>query len=164
MRRAASAALTAGAAPVVVVLGANVDIVALALTGMHGLTLVTNDRWSEGLASSLAAGVNAVLAIAPESDGVLITVTDQPLVGSDALQRLLSSFDEDHRLVAAEYSGTIGVPAVVGYEHFKEVCSLAGDAGAGRWLRTRLEVVTRVPVPDAAMDVDTDDDATRYLS
>lgn len=163
MRRAASAAIAAGAIPVVVVLGANAEIVATALSDMDGVTLVTNDRWSAGLASSLAAGINTVLTIAPESDGILITVADQPLVGSNALQQLLSTFDQDHRVVAAEYAGTIGVPAVVGCEHFKEVCSLTGDAGAGRWLRTRLEDVTCVPMADAATDIDTRDDATRHL-
>ncbi|MGI8509688.1 MAG: nucleotidyltransferase family protein [Gemmatimonadaceae bacterium] len=163
VRRAASAAIAAGAAPVVVVLGANADIVAMALSGIDGVTLVANDRWSEGLASSLAAGISAAVTIAPESDGILITVADQPRIGSGALRRLLSTFDQDHRLVAAQYAGTIGVPAIVGCEHFKEVCSLTGDAGAGRWLRTRLDDVTCVPMNDAAADIDTHDDATRHL-
>lgn len=163
MRRATIAAIAAGATPVAVILGANAGIVAMALSGMNGVTLVTNDRWSEGLASSLAAGIDAVLTVAPESDGVLITVADQPLVGVAALQQLLSAFDKDHRLVAAAYSGAVGVPTVVGFEHFKELCSLTGDAGAGRWLRTRLEAVTCVPMPEAAIDIDTHGDATRHL-
>ncbi len=163
IRQAAQAAIAAGASPVIVVLGANADVVAPALHSLNGVTLTTNHRWHDGLASSLAAGVTAVMVSAPETDGILIAVSDQPLIDAIALRRLVEKFNEHHRLVAAEYSGTIGVPAIVGREHFDALCALEGDTGAGRWLRTRLAHVTRVPTPDAAIDVDTARDAERHL-
>lgn len=163
VRRVAHAAIAAGASPVIVVLGANADAVALAVHGINGVMLVTNHNWHDGLASSLAAGVTAVIASAPDSDGILIAVSDQPLVNTIALRGLMDEFNEDQRLVAAEYSGTVGVPAIVGREHFKDLCSLEGDTGAGRWLRTRSAHVMRVPMPDAAIDVDTARDAEHHL-
>jgi len=163
IRRATHAAIAAGASPVVVVLGANADAVARALHGIDAVISVTNDNWHDGLASSLAAGVTAVMTRAPETDGILIAVSDQPLVDAVALRQLMENFSGDQRLVAAEYSGTIGVPAIVGREHFDALCALEGDTGAGRWLRTRSAHVTRVPMPDAAIDVDTAHDAERHL-
>lgn len=161
MAHAATAALAAGASPVIVVLGANAAVIAPVLGGIDDLHLVTNERWKEGLASSLAAGVSAALATEPDIDAILIAVSDQPLVDAAALGQLMQTFNHDVRLVAAEYAGTVGVPAVVGREYFDDLCSLRGDAGAGRWLRARLDSVTCVPVPDAAFDIDTVADAER---
>lgn len=161
VRRAAAAALAAGARPVVVVLGAHADAVRPALEGLAGVAAVTHAAWAEGLASSLAAGVRALLDAAP-CDGVLLTLADQPLVDAAALRSLLDRFDEAHRVVAAAYAGTVGAPAVIGREHLADLlATLAGDAGAGRWLRARLPLVTRVPLPAAALDVDTAEDAAR---
>jgi CTP:molybdopterin cytidylyltransferase MocA len=160
VRRAAAAALAAGAAPVVVVLGAHAAAVAPALAGLPGLTVMTHEGWAQGLASSLGAGIRALTAMA-RCDGVLITLADQPLVDATALRALVAVFDDTRRIVAAEYGGAVGVPALIGQEHLHELLQLSGDAGAGRWLRARLPAVTRVPVPGAAVDVDTLDDLGR---
>jgi len=160
VRRAAVAAVAAGAAPVVVVLGAHAAAVAPVLTGVPGVTVMTHEGWAEGLASSLAAGLHTLTSMAA-CDGVLITLADQPLVDATALRALRAAFDDTRRLVVAEYGGAIGVPALVGREHLGELLQLPGDAGAGRWLRARLPDVTRVPVPGAAFDIDTLDDLAR---
>jgi len=161
VRRAAVAAVDAGASPVFVVLGARADEVERALDGLAGVTLLRHEGWAEGLASSLAAGVRAAAADA-SCDGVLLTLADQPLVDAAALRTLLDAFGPARRIVAAEYAGTVGAPAVIGREHLDDlVVRLTGDAGAGKWLRARLTDVTRVPLPAAELDVDTADDAAR---
>jgi CTP:molybdopterin cytidylyltransferase MocA len=160
VRRAAAAALAVGADPVLVVLGAHALAVAPALDDLPGLRLMTHEGWAQGLASSLATGIRALGELASR-DGVLVTLCDQPLVDGPALRALLAAFDGPRSIVAAEYDGTVGVPAVVGRDHLGELLQLSGDAGAGRWLRARLDTVTRVPLPDAAFDVDTLEDMTR---
>ena len=160
VRRAAAAALAAGAASVVVVLGAHADAVAVALAGLP-VTLHRHGRWSDGMASSLAAGI---AALGDGCDGTLLTLVDQPLVDTPALAELLAVFDATHRVVAAEYAGTLGAPAVVAHEHLPSLlASLSGDTGAGRWLRAHAAQVTRVPLPAAAFDVDTAADAERLM-
>lgn len=157
VRRAARAARDAGARPVVVVLGAQADAVAAALDALAGVQVVTHAGWRDGLAGSLAAGLDA-LGIAPPLDGVLLTVCDQPRVDAAALGVLLAAFSGAGAAVAAEYAGTVGVPAVVGREHLDGLRALTGDAGAGRWLRAHPALVRRVPMPAAAFDVDTEAD------
>ena len=163
VRRAARAALAAGASPVIVVLGAESERVRVALDGLAGVELLLNERWTDGLASSLTAGVRALLAAAP-IDAVLVTLTDQPLVGVTELTSIIARFTDAHRIVAAEYAGVVGVPAVVAREHVDALLGLSGDRGAGAWLRSQGDRVVRVPMPAAAMDVDTPSDAARLAA
>ncbi len=160
VRRAVAAAVEAGADPVVVVLGAHAALVEATLSGLQPVRAVVNRSWESGLASSLSAGLRAITDDG-SCDGVLVMLTDQPLVDAKSLRRLLSAFDSDHRLVAAEYAGVVGVPAVFGREYFGELMELTGDVGAGAWLREQSSQVTRIPILDAAVDIDTPSDAAK---
>lgn len=153
------AALNAGAHPVLVVLGSDAARIAPQLN-IPSAQIVTNENWESGLASSLAAGLRAITAN-HTCDAVMVTLADQPNVGAAALKRLTSAFDANHRIVAAAYAGTIGVPAIFGSEHVPALLLLKGDAGAGRWMRARMSEVTGVPLPEAELDIDTQADAAR---
>ncbi len=157
VRRIAGAAVEAGADPVIVVLGANADAVSPALEDLDGVRWIVNDRWRDGLASSLAAGVREVFSDAA-IDGVLVTLADQPLVNANALGKLITAFGAGRRIVASAYGGTVGVPAVFAREHADALMRLEGDAGAGSWLRSRPDEVTRIPLEAAAFDIDTSSD------
>jgi CTP:molybdopterin cytidylyltransferase MocA len=166
--RAAEAALLAGADPVIVVLGANAATVATALSGIP-VTAAINPEWKSGVGTSVATGVRAVLERARAVDAVLITLADQPLVSNTALRRLLDPWTSSHRgserrlqstIAAAAYGGTIGVPAVFGRARFEELCSRPPTAGAARLLRHAVRV-RRVPIPEAAFDIDTPNDLER---
>ncbi|GLC25974.1 4-diphosphocytidyl-2C-methyl-D-erythritol synthase [Roseisolibacter agri] len=163
VRRAARAVLEAGATPVVVVLGAESERVRTALDGLAGIELLVNERWSDGLATSLTSGVRTLLAIALV-DAVLLTLADQPLVGAPELAALVARLTDSRGIVAAEYAGIVGVPAVVAREHVDALLGLSGDRGAGAWLRSLGDHVVRVPMPAAAMDVDTPSDAARLAA
>jgi CTP:molybdopterin cytidylyltransferase MocA len=160
VRRTAVAALEAGAIRVIVVLGANAGTIAPALVGLTLVDVVVNPEWESGLASSLVTGLSAFIAD-DSCDAVLVTLADQPLVDGAALRRLIAAFDDEHRIVAAAYDGTIGVPAVFGREHLDDLMRLTGDRGAGSWLRARQSEVTRVPLYSAAIDIDTPSDVAR---
>ncbi len=158
VRRAARAASEAGADPVFVVLGCEEARIACALEGVASVAIVQNERWRDGLASSLVAGMREVLRLDRRADAVLIMAADQPLVGAIELCRLLDGLKEGHRIVAAEYDETVGVPAVIGCEHLAALLALEGDAGAGRWLRAQGGAVRRIHMEEAAVDIDTASD------
>ncbi len=157
MRRAADAAREAGASPVFVVVGAAADQVVPALNGIENVRCITNAEWKNGLASSLALGLRHVID-ETESDAALVTLADQAFVDGAALASLIGAFDDDHRLVASSYDGVVGVPALFAREYLEELMTLTGDAGAGAWLRERDEIVTRVPLEKAALDIDNPSD------
>ena len=157
VRRAAKAALDAGAKPVMVVLGADAPTIAPEVAKLRNVRTVINTHWATGLASSLATGLRALMEIAG-CDAVLVTLADQPNVDAAALKKLIDAFDSDHRIVAAAYAGTIGVPAIFGCEYVKDLMRLEGDIGAGKWLRDHPDQVTTVDLPEAEMDIDTEED------
>ena len=160
VRAAVKAATASHTSPVIVVLGANRAQVAAELTRLRGVRTVINEHWATGLASSLAVGLRALMEISG-CDAVLVMLADQPGVDAAALKKLITAFDQDHRIVAACYAGTVGVPAIFGSEHVKELMRLTGDKGAGQWLRDHPDQVTTVPLPEAELDIDTSQDAER---
>lgn len=160
VRRAAIAAVEAGAAPVIIVLGAEAEEIMPVLAMLPSVTLVMNDEWETGLASSLATGLRALYRNV-SCDGALVMLADQPLIDAAALTQLLDAFNADDRIIASEYDDTIGVPVIIGREHVPDLMTLKGDAGAGAWLRKRVGQVTRIPMAHAALDVDTPSDAAR---
>jgi CTP:molybdopterin cytidylyltransferase MocA len=161
VRRAALAAASAGLDPVIVVAGKNHEFVEHALIGLERTTVIVNDKWQSGQASSLRAGLDA--ASAAECDGALIMLSDQPLIGRGALDRILAGFSAGHRIVAAAFNKTIGAPVVFGSEFFDDLRKLDGDSGAGKWLRERPSLVTPVQLPEAATDIDTTSDMDAIL-
>lgn len=158
VRRAVAAALDAGASPVFVIVGAESARVGETVKGLRDVVTVENESWREGMASSIAAGIRAVVENG-DADGCLVTLSDQPLVDAVALRSLLDMFSAETRIVAARYEGTLGVPAVFGREHFDDLTRLAGDAGARDWLRARAGRVCGVLMANAAVDIDTPLDA-----
>ena len=140
---------------VTVVLGAHAaDITPL--LRHTGASVVINRDWAEGMASSVRAGVARIPAAA---DGVLLMLADQPAVTADDLRRLQDTWRRQPRCrVAAQYAGTAGVPAIFPREDFAALSGLRGDAGARALLKAGGERVVRVPLPGAAIDIDTPED------
>ena len=157
VRRAVNAALGSGVSEVIVVLGSEAGDIAGAFDGIAQVRTVMNKDWPAGLASSIKAGLEAV----DETDAILITLADQPLVDATDLSRLIARFDETHHIVASTYADTIGVPALFGIEYADDLRALSGDHGAGAWIRSRIADVTIVPLEKAAIDIDTPADAAR---
>ena len=158
--RAVRTAIESDLSPVVLVTGANADEVQAVVSDYDSLLIIRNHEWQAGLASSIAAGLGA-LEHHSAIDGVMITLADQPLVTSSSLGRLIDAFDAHHRIVASGYNETIGVPVVIGREHMIDLLQLAGDRGAAAWIKERVESVTVVPLPEAAVDIDRPDDFER---
>lgn len=163
LRRAASAALASGASPVIVILG---ELAARLRSELDGLpvTAVHNRNWAEGMASSLRCGVRQLQQAAPEVSAVMLLVSDQPLLRPVHLQALWQQQVITGQVVAAEYNGHPGVPAIFPARYFPRLLALQGDQGARALLRkmSPLELVT-FPLPEAATDLDTPTDVLRFI-
>lgn len=143
-----------GAAPVIIVTGAT----AVEATGV---IIVHNPQWRSGMGSSLAAG----LAKVPDSCGAaVIALVDQPLVGPEAVRRLIAAYAAGATVAVAAYDGKPRNPVLLGREHWGEVTALAvGDAGARQFLRAHPDLVTQVECGDTGRpdDIDTPADLER---
>jgi CTP:molybdopterin cytidylyltransferase MocA len=153
-RRGVALLRDGGAAPVVVVSGA----VAVDLPGVLG---VHNPDWRTGMGSSLAAGLGAV----PDGcDAAVIALVDQPLIGPEAVRRLIAAHEAGASVAVAAYHGVPRNPVLIAREHWAAVIKLAvGDTGARPFLRAHPELVTTVECGDTGRpdDVDTVADLER---
>jgi len=77
------------------------------------------------------------------SGGSLLAIEGANGAGKTSLLRLIAGFDDAHRLVAAQYARTIGVPAVIGRQHLAALLALDGDAQAR--VLTALDALTIAP-------------------
>lgn len=140
---------------VTVVLGAHAEQLAPLLKHSPG-SVIVNREWSEGIASSIRAGV---ARLPGSADGVLIVLADQPAVTAEDLRRLVGAWRrQPDYIVAAQYATTAGVPAIFPRTSFPDLGALRGDRGAQLLLHKNPDRVVRVPMPSAAVDVDTPED------
>jgi len=149
-------AMDAGFESVIVVVGAEAQSVMAAIAA-EPVEVAHNDAWESGMGSSIAAGMRRVAAGDP--DVVAILLADQPLVTSAHLIAMAKLLEPTHiHIVAAEYSGTLGVPALFKREMFPLLAALPPGAGARHLLRGARSHIDVYPLPEAAMDVDTPED------
>lgn len=157
IRRAAKALIGAGCSSIVVVLGSEIEGSGKALDGI-GAEIVLNDAWESGMGSSIACGMRSIISASQDVDAVLISLCDQPLVTADKLQPFIQTFSHlKAGIVAAEYDGVAGVPALFSARCFPQLASLKGEKGAREVIRNSPDTVT-IPLPEAAIDVDKEQD------
>jgi molybdenum cofactor cytidylyltransferase len=143
---------------VVVVLGAHAAAIREQIA--TPVEYVENPNWTEGIASSIRAG----LAVLDAPDAVLLMVCDQPRVIPAHLRAIIHAAGTNPGTIAASgYSGVTGVPAVFPRRFFGELVALSGDAGARPVLVRHVSETIVVPCPEAALDVDTTADAVALL-
>lgn len=175
--RGVSLLLEGGADPVLVVTGAAPMPMPLPMSEVR---TVHNPDWRTGMGSSLAAGLRALGAGAVSAGGLgargsgplpadgcgaaVIALADQPLVGPEAVRRLIAAYRDGASVAVASYDGKPRNPVLIAREHWDAVLELAaGDTGARPFLRAYPELVTLVECGDTGSpyDVDTPEDLAR---
>jgi nicotine blue oxidoreductase len=119
---------------------------------------VHNPDWQTGMGSSLATGLRAVEGGAAAA---VIALADQPLVGAEAVRRLIAAHANGATVAVAAYGGKPRNPVLIDQVHWPAVIELAtGDAGARPFLRAHPELVTLVECGDTGSpaDIDTPED------
>jgi len=135
---------------VTVVLGAHAAEMAPAL-GRSQVSLVVNREWGEGIAASIRAGL---LSLPGSCAAALLLLADQAAVTSADLQRLTDMWRRSPRaIVAAQYGGGHGVPAIFPRAEFPALMRLRGEQGAEAVLRSPTVELIGVPMPSAATDI-----------
>jgi CTP:molybdopterin cytidylyltransferase MocA len=123
----------AGCGDIVVVLGAAVDGVDVPAPARG---VVATD-WADGLSASVRAGIGA---LGEHVDSVVLVPVDIPGMTASAVRRVVDA-SGDTGLARASYGGRPGHPVVIARRHWGALLdALAGDEGAGPFLRTRSDV------------------------
>lgn len=158
LQRAVRVAGEAGASPVLVVLGAHRQLIESSID-FQAAKIIVNDRWEEGIASSIRVGIETVEDEASETLGVLLMTSDQPRVTTEHLHRMIEAFSQlPGTAVASVYSGTRGVPAIFPPAAFDGLRALQGDKGARGLLANPPWPVTEIALPGGEIDIDRPED------
>lgn len=140
---------------VVVVLGAHADAI-VAEVDFGRATVIINEDWEEGLASSLRVGLDLLTRMA-RLERVFIALGDQPTVPSHVPAGLLDAAAETPRpAIVPVYRYEQGNPVLFDRSLWPRLMTLTGDTGAAALLRTHPEWVKEVRFQDLPpRDIDT---------
>jgi molybdenum cofactor cytidylyltransferase len=164
LRRTTRFAIEAGCSPVIVVLSRDVTMLTSQVDGLAA-SIVVNGDWQTGMASSLKAGLQAVLLAHPDQAAVMILVCDQPRLNESVLRDLMEVRTvKGSKITASKYHDMLGVPAVFSRVVFSELMELTGEQGARSVMQRNPEQLSWVEFPDGIFDLDTPEDLARLHS
>ena len=163
LRHTIEAAVATGVKPLIIVLGANASLLTPEIDD-NNTQIVINTNWKDGMASSIIAGLTALLEKYPDTERVIFMMCDQPFVTTSLLNNLLITHQQTGKpIVASIYDGVIGVPALFYKSHFKELLQLQGDTGARKIINQDVSEVATVFFAKGKIDIDTADDYENLL-
>lgn len=159
LQRAIRIALEAGASPVFVVLGAHREAIKESVN-LISASIVFNDEWQEGIASSIRAGMLLVQNNAPDTDGILLMTCDQPRITSANLRAIISTFQAQSQpaVTASSYAGVYGIPAIFPPIAWSDLLALHGDKGARSLFLAPPWPLVSVPLAGGEIDIDRPED------
>lgn len=119
---------------------------------LPGATLLSNDEWEEGIASSVRRAARFALEV--RATHLFLFVCDQPFVSACLVDKViaLSKFNPDS-IIACRYGESIGVPALFPDSKYGDLLSLRGDCGA-KSIIGKSEKLEIVDFPEGTCDVD----------
>lgn len=164
VRHIAEVAIASVCQPIAVVLGAHAQRIKPEVSQLP-VQVVENQQWAEGMSSSLRVGMEALNAMNPKLEAVAIALCDQPFVSSQRLNRIVEAYHFTGKaIIASEYSGTLGVPALFSRTLFSELMALKSTEGAKQLIKKHIHEVFSVPFPEGAIDIDTPKDYEQFQS
>ncbi len=162
---AVSTAVKTHFGPVITVVGSDEKKVVNALKSYKDKTaIVVNNAWEGGVSSSILAGLEKIQQMDSDIYGVLIMLSDQPLISVNHLVAMVRShFSSGKKIIASGYGGSFGVPAFFHKSLFHYFDKLEGDKGAKSIISKLKQDVHVIPNPNAELDIDTEEDYKKLL-
>ena len=147
----------------VVVLGANAGLIQTGFESSNTPFIINSD-WQQGMSSSMQAGLHFLMA-KEAIDQVLLMLCDQPFVDASLLDQLINAKESSSKgIVASAYSNTLGVPALFDKRYFVELLELTGSEGAKKVIFNHQAEVHALDFPLGVVDLDTEEDVSKFLS
>jgi molybdenum cofactor cytidylyltransferase len=149
------AILQASIDEVIVVLGHAEEAMRKVLA-QRQVRFVFNPDYHRGMASSIQAGLTA---LPPDTDAVMISLADLPLIQPAELNLLITAFTQakNKTIVVPAFAGQRGNPVIFDLRYRAEMLAIQGDVGCKSIIARHPEAVLEVETPTASIleDVDT---------
>ncbi len=154
IRKVVETITSAGPHEVIVVTGHMSQDITEALAGTN-VRFVHNHDYSNGMGSSIAFGVRAVM---PGSDAVLVCLGDMPDISPATIQALFAAYDPagNVAICVPAYQGISGHPVLFDRMFLSSLGRLEGDSGAKSLLAAWADRVREVDTDDAGILLDID--------
>ena len=110
--------------------------------------------WREGMGSSLSYACSRIL-VKNDYDGILITLSDLPLVSDSDYRKMIDLFESKSDIVATKANNSLGVPAIFGSDYFDELVQIKGEKGAKCLIQKYSRKIKVYDNNRAAVDIDT---------
>jgi molybdenum cofactor cytidylyltransferase len=160
-------ALASQVRPIIIVLGHEAEQVRAHITSytLHpDITIVENDKYLQGMSTSLHLGVELLIAkgykkhVSPsEVDSALIVLGDQPMITSKIIDTLIAIYRTTGKhIVAPLYDGKRGNPVLFDSSLFPELLEVTGDEGGRTVLERHPQEVELVEMSDVLANYDID--------
>lgn len=163
IRHAVTEVVTSYCNPVIVVLGASSDRISSEISDL-AVHITYNTQWQQGMSTSIATGIKALLEMNINFDAVIVALADQPLITSQVYNRSIERYYLNHPLaVASNYNDTIGVPALFDRTLIPELLKMKQKGGAKQLLNKYSDRAFNLDLPEAAIDIDTPADYQKLL-
>ncbi len=148
-------AMNSMANEVYVVLGANAATIQEQID-LSQIKCIVNKDWNKGLGSSIAHAVQYLAKSDKQYDGLLFMLCDQPLIDTDYLNWMISTFtDGVKNIVATAYKQRNGVPVLYHKKYLPLLSTLDGDSGAKEIIAKNREDVIALSAEGKEIDLDT---------
>lgn len=145
-------------APVVVVTGKDSEKFHQYLNDF-AVQIAENIDWQQGMGTSISVGINKLVEIDRDFNGVVLCVCDQPFVTAETINNLVKIFQEKKgKIIASAYGNALGVPALFDKSLFTELATLQGKSGAKKIIEKYRGETFAVDFPGGEIDIDTEDD------
>lgn len=133
--------------------------------GQDACKVVFNKNWAQGIAGSIKIGMETMLQADPETEAVMVLVSDQPYINASLLVSMLLKAEESAKgIIAAAYAGISGTPVLFKKGYFNQLQKLQGDKGAKSILQLAVTDIENIDFPLGAVDIDTPDDYNKYIA
>ena len=137
-----------------VVLGSNAELISLVLP--NNINKFVTKTWQNGMGHTLAESMQN---LGRHTSHVLIGLADQASITQQMIKMLLGKSSRyPQHIIAAKYAGRVGAPSIFPRQYFTLLEQLSGDKGAKTILQQYSQQVISVDMPEAALDIDTQDD------
>jgi molybdenum cofactor cytidylyltransferase len=146
---------------VVVVLGAYAERIRAAVPDDSRVAVTENRESSRGQLSSLRVGIESLPI---DIDGVMVHLTDHPLVRADTFRAVLKPYGQGgEQIVIARYENRRGHPVIFDRSVFDELMHTRDSDGARAVVNADPSRVTYVDVadPGVVLDLDTPEDVIK---
>jgi CTP:molybdopterin cytidylyltransferase MocA len=120
------------------------------------VTLIHNEQWADGQATSLRAAVG--YAESRRHDALVVGLGDSPGVTTEIWNKVA---EVDADLASARYDGELRPPVRLSASMWASL-PVSGDDGARALMRQRPDLVRPVPVDGDPRDIDTLEDLRRW--